>query len=246
VSQALKKQNSPHDHFIKGILKYKEVMQDLPKLLPFELIAYLAPEKLKLEPATYIDERLAASHSDLLFSCEFHQHPGFLYLLFEHQNKVPLKMPLRMGGYTFRIVADWEKAHPRARTVPAVVPIVIYQGRRRWKAPTQVLAMTDLPPKLKDQFRSLLLSSGFLLINLNEIDIEALRCGFILKLSLGLMKANAHGRQVDWLHKNADLLNKLLSAKNGPEILRLMLTYIFHTEKRTKEADESLDMADVG
>jgi hypothetical protein len=234
VNQGLKKQNSPHDHFIKGILKYEQAMRDLPQLLPIALAAYLSPQKLKLEPASYSDQRLAASHSDLLFSCEFQHHPGFLYLLFEHQSKIPAGMPLRVGGYSFRIVDDWAKAHPGSKTVPAVIPIVIYQGKRPWNAPTELLQMTELPAKMKDEFRSVLLSAGFLLVDLNRIDIEALRCGFILKLSLGLMKATARDAQLQWLQTNADLLNKLLSEKNGPEILRLMLTYIFHTEKRTK------------
>jgi predicted transposase YdaD len=182
VNQGLKKQNSPHDHFIKGILKYEQAMRDLPKLLPIALAAYLSPRKLKLEPASYIDQRLAASHSDLLFSCEFQHHPGFVYLLFEHQSKIPARMPLRVGGYSFRIVDDWAKAHPGSKTVPAVIPIVIYQGKRPWNAPTELLQMTELPAKMKDEFRSVLPSAGFLLVDLNRIDIEALRCGFILKL----------------------------------------------------------------
>ncbi len=47
LSNRRKKQNSQHDHFSKGILKYQAVLLDLLKLLPFELAAYLAAKKLR-------------------------------------------------------------------------------------------------------------------------------------------------------------------------------------------------------
>jgi predicted transposase/invertase (TIGR01784 family) len=132
----LRKQGSPHDHFIKGIAKYKEALCDLPLLLPKSIVNQLSVETVNLGPGSYIDEQLSSSYSDLLLSCKFAGKPGFLYLLFEHQSKPERNMSWRVTDYSVQIVKNWRKKNPGKKLFPAVVPVVLYQSRRPWNAPT--------------------------------------------------------------------------------------------------------------
>jgi len=136
--------SSPHDRFIRGIVKYKEVLRDLPLLLPGSLARRLSLDTVKIEPGSYIDEQLASGYSDLLFSCQFAGQRGFLYFLFEHQSKPERDMPLRMADYTLQITKDWRKRNHGAKTLPIVVPVVLYQSKRRWTGPTQYSELLEV------------------------------------------------------------------------------------------------------
>lgn len=60
-------------------------------------------------------------------------------------------MALRMLGYQLRI---WERhlAQPeqrsRTRPLPLIIPVVIYQGRRQWIAPTDLADLIDVDQDL--------------------------------------------------------------------------------------------------
>lgn len=80
----------------------------------------------------------------LMFCSRPSVHSGrdaYLYVLIEHQSTPDRLMALRMLGYQLRI---WERhlARPeqrsRTRPLPLIIPVVIYQGRRQWIAPTDL------------------------------------------------------------------------------------------------------------
>ena len=168
---APKSKASPHDRFIKGMATYKEVLQDLPKVLPPEILKHLSLRSVQLQPGSYIDDRLAHAASDLLFSCRFRDKDGFLYFLFEHQTSPAWDMPLRTADYTVRILNDWRREHPKARRLPPVVPVVLYQSRRAWNFPRRLNELLDLEPGLRQELDHVLLSGGFFLIDLKAADL---------------------------------------------------------------------------
>jgi predicted transposase/invertase (TIGR01784 family) len=127
-----RRSQSPHDSFLKGILKDSENVRDLLRCaLPREVYNILQPREVHLEAGSYVDESLSKLYSDLLFSCRFKNGPGMLYFLVEHQTKTDHWMALRTTDYSIEILKDWIKAHPRERLLPMVVPVVVYQGRSR-------------------------------------------------------------------------------------------------------------------
>src|SRR5438445_10629684 len=113
--------SSPHDSFIKAIARHKEAAAGLLSLLPPQITNGVTIADVTLESGTYVDEQLASTHSDLLFSCRFKGRPGFLYFLLEHQTRAEWKMPFRMADYTMRILKDWQKLNPAAKKFPAIV-----------------------------------------------------------------------------------------------------------------------------
>jgi hypothetical protein len=54
--------------------------------------------------------------------------------------------------------------------------------------------------------------------------VEGLNCGLLLKLALGLMKAVAAKKQMEWLAKNRAALAQLLERPEGRTILRVILS----------------------
>ena len=90
-------------------------------------------------PASYVSRDLHQRHSDLVWRIRF-QDERWLYVvvLLEFQSTVDQRMAVRMLTYTGllyeRLIADG--ALQENDKLPPVLPIVIYNGARRWNAPT--------------------------------------------------------------------------------------------------------------
>ena len=99
-----------------------------------------------------MDEELEASQCDLLFEVQWQAGDGqagagqagagaagsepqrlLLYVLFEHQSTPNRWMRFRLLEYCCRIWGDALLADNKRRELPPIVPVVFYQGRRRWR-----------------------------------------------------------------------------------------------------------------
>jgi hypothetical protein len=89
--------HNPHDKFFKEAFGRPEVAREfLQTYLPSRLVRAIDWQTLKQEPASFVDERLAGSSSDLLYSARLRGEPVLLYCLFEHQSTVDADMPFRL------------------------------------------------------------------------------------------------------------------------------------------------------
>ena len=62
-----------------------------------------------------------------------------------------------------RIWDQYERDHPKARRLPAVIPLVVYQGVDHWTSPVQLLDVMDLSPAAKQEMQAWLPRFGLLL-----------------------------------------------------------------------------------
>jgi predicted transposase YdaD len=192
-------------------------------------------QEVKLEPGSYVDEQLASSYSDLLYSGRLGGRAGLTYFLIEHQSTVYRMMALRINSYCLAALQDWVKSHPGAKTVPPIVPIVVHQGERNWNAPTELKELYGFEPEMEKALGNHVPSGGFILIDLKKLDLEELRCGLLLRLTLSLLKAVVEQKHIEWLEEYGDHLATLSRRADGKTILRLMLNYVAATRKRTSD-----------
>ena len=74
---------------------------------------------------------------------------ALFYILFEHQSSVDPLMPWRMLRYAVKIWDRWLLDNPNASTLPAIVPLVLYNGRTRWTGPLQFQDLIHIPTDLR-------------------------------------------------------------------------------------------------
>jgi hypothetical protein len=97
--------DSPHDALVRRTFSSVEyAAAEFRALLPARLVARTDFSTLELCSGSYVDDTLAASQSDLLFSVRISDKPALLYVLFEHQSSVDKLMPLRLLRYVVRIL----------------------------------------------------------------------------------------------------------------------------------------------
>ena len=91
-------------------------------------------------PASYVSHDLRQRHGDLVWRVRFHdQRCLYLVLHLEFQSTVNRAMAVRMLAYTtllYQMIGEGVLREHDA--LPPVLPIVIYNGRRRWNAPADV------------------------------------------------------------------------------------------------------------
>ena len=133
----------PHDHLFRKVFsEATEAAGLLRPNLPECLSSTLNWSTLTLLDRSYVDEELEASESDLLFEVQWQSGAGaagskperlLLYVLFEHQSTPNRWMRFRLLEYCCRIWADALRADNKRAELPPIVPVVFYQGKRRWR-----------------------------------------------------------------------------------------------------------------
>ena len=92
-------------------------------------------------PASYVSHDLRQRHGDLVWRVRFHDERWlYLVLHLEFQSTVDRAMAVRMLAYTTLLYQKLigEGVLREHDALPPVLPIVIYNGRRRWNAAADV------------------------------------------------------------------------------------------------------------
>ncbi|ECE7751455.1 Rpn family recombination-promoting nuclease/putative transposase [Salmonella enterica subsp. enterica serovar Ngili] len=120
-----------HDGLFKLFLREPVTARDfLSAHLPQDIRARVRLETLKLEPGSFVDQKLRELHSDVLYSVETADgDAGYIYCLVEHQSTADRMMAWRMMRYSMAVMdAHLKKGNV---TLPVVVPLLFYQGTVR-------------------------------------------------------------------------------------------------------------------
>jgi hypothetical protein len=138
--------HQPNDKLLKATFSTPENARAFfENHLPPELATALDWNSLALEPSSFIDPQFASSESDLLFHIKVQQSDAFLYLLFEHQSSEDPRMALRLLSYILRIWERFAQNQAPPAKLPAILPVVLAQGKRPWKTSTNLEDLIDLP-----------------------------------------------------------------------------------------------------
>ena len=119
---------------------------------------------------SFISEHYKETESDLIYKIQFHNHEIYIYILIEFQSTVDPFMALRVLNYITNFYMDFLVNNSGIKKLPAVFPIVLYNGEASWTAPVNLSALIEQNPPL-DAFA---LDFQYFLIAENQYSQEAL------------------------------------------------------------------------
>ena len=133
-----------HDPAYKRLFSQPRMVQDLMR-------GFVAPDwsdaldfsTLKPVPASFVSHRLRQRHGDLVWQVRFRDDWLYLLLLLEFQSTIEPAMAVRVLTYTgllYEKLIDDGVLREHGK-LPPVLPIVIYNGSKRWTAAEDVAAM---------------------------------------------------------------------------------------------------------
>ena len=129
-------------------------------------------------------------HADMLWRIRATDETWlYLLVLLEFQSTIDRRMALRMLDYTVRVLQgiDEEDLGP-VREYPPVLPLVIYNGERRWSAATDV---RELFAPVPEELFEYLPRHRYLLIELQAVDLSLLPRENVLSMIAGLEQARS-------------------------------------------------------
>ena len=144
------------DASYKKLFSSPLLVRDLIKgFVPDEWLQSLDYDTLEKYPGSYVTDDLRGRADDVVWRVKVGAHWVYLYLLIEFQSAVDKYMALRMMVYVGLLYQDLILAGqiPKGSKLPPILPIVLYNGARRWKAATEVSDLIAVVPGLVAQFR---------------------------------------------------------------------------------------------
>ncbi len=229
--------HSPHDKFFKEQFSRIEVARDFFQTYLPPAIAQAADwETLQLLPGHFVDERLTAQSSDLLYSVQLAGAPLLLYLLFEHKSRPDVWTRFQMLQYVVRIWEQWLKTERLPGGVegklPPILPFVLHQGETDWNLSTQFTDLVAIPEALTEALVRFQPNFEHALLDLHRVPLAELSGGVLLHVALTLMKAVREGTVTEWLEVVAPHLAELLEHPDQAGLLRVFLRYLTQAEAR--------------
>ena len=122
--------STPHDALFKSFLTHPDAARDFMEIhLPKDLRELCDLDSLKLESASFVDEKLRALHSDILWSVKTREGDGYIYVVIEHQSREDIHMAFRLMRYSMAVMQRHIE-HDKRRPLPLVIPMLFYHGSR--------------------------------------------------------------------------------------------------------------------
>ena len=225
-------QGDPHDHIFRYSFGQSEVARaHFEAYLPAVVVSGVEWDGLEQVKDSFIDEELKKTESDLLYRAPLKSGGElFLYMLFEHQRSRDYRMPLRLLGYMTRIWTKWLSEHggsPRRKPrLPLIVPLVLYNGERRWTASGQFIELFPAGD-VRDALEGMIPNFGYDILDLSQTPDEDIRGAVLGQMVLLLMKWADHDdfwqRFEAWLETLEAIQN---APKHGIATIEAMMRYI--------------------
>lgn len=197
-----------HDASYKRIFAHKRTMADLLRGFVGDLARHLDFPTLERLPASFVTEHLGQRHADLLWKMQTAESRWvYLLVLLEFQSTVDSRMALRMLDYTIRVLQGLARddLHSDGR-YPPILPLVIYNGERRWNASTEVRDHFAPVPR---EFVGYLPRHRYLLIDIKALDPTVLPVENVVSLVAMLEQADSQARLEDLGASLADWLRRV-------------------------------------
>ncbi|MFD3272931.1 Rpn family recombination-promoting nuclease/putative transposase [Paenibacillus dendritiformis] len=133
-----------HDTSYRFLLSSKKLFVELLRsFVQKEWVKRIDETNVQEIPHSFVLQNFKRKEADLVYRVKLNGQDVVFYLLLEMQSTVDFLMPYRLLLYQVEIwrylMKDQEKTKgkPKAFRLPPIVPIVLYNGKRRWTASRQ-------------------------------------------------------------------------------------------------------------
>ena len=170
-------QNQKHDEGYKYILsKASNFLHFLKKYFPAPWTADISVGDLENVKESFVTKEYSKIDSDLIYKLKLGGSDVYFYVLVELQSRVDQTMPFRLLRYMVELLNyifknKEEKSRERKDfRLPAVVPIILYDGERPWTAVKSFKEYTEN----YEIFGNNIIDFEYLLLDLNRTDDSAI------------------------------------------------------------------------
>ncbi len=138
-----------HDSGYKKLFSNRTIFRQLLEtFVNQEWVHSLDFDKCEPLDKSFISEHYKETESDLIYKVQFQDREVYIYILIEFQSTVDPFMALRVLNYITNFYMDFLVNNSGVNKLPAVFPIVLYNGSTAWTAPVNLSALIEQNPPL--------------------------------------------------------------------------------------------------
>lgn len=128
-----------HDSGYKKLFSNKVIFRQLLETFVTEdWVQELDFDNCETVDKSFISEHYKETESDIIYKVRLRDNDLYIFVLIEFQSRVERFMALRMLNYITDFYMDYVASNPGVKTLPAIFPILLYNGDAQWTAPTTI------------------------------------------------------------------------------------------------------------
>ena len=182
---------SPHDPSYKQFFSNPDMVASLLRdLVPEDFVNDLDFSTLEQCSGSYVTDDLRDRHDDIIWRLRWRDSWMYLYLLLEFQSTIDPWMAVRILAYTALLWQDLIKSGTvrDGESLPPVLPIVIYNGRKPWTAAQDV---AELLPPIRGPLRRYQPRQSYFLLDEGRVPEDLLHTGGLAAQLVRLERADS-------------------------------------------------------
>ncbi|HEV8578541.1 MAG TPA: Rpn family recombination-promoting nuclease/putative transposase [Thermoanaerobaculia bacterium] len=207
---ARRKKTAPgHDPGYKRLFSHPKMVEELLRgFLDGDWVAQLDFSTLERVGNSFVSADLRERHSDLIWRLRLKGGEGgwvYLYLLLEFQSTSDPLMAVRLLTYVALLLEDVVRREPPkpGDRLPAVFPLVLYNGKGRWRTPLRLESLFAPVPK---ELRRYLPHLTYLLLDEQRLNLKRPELRQNLTAALFHIEANEEPTALPSLSRSLDEL----------------------------------------
>jgi predicted transposase/invertase (TIGR01784 family) len=237
-----------HDHGYKRLFSHPQTVEELVRgFLRRDWVERLDFSTLERVGNGFVSDDLRERQSDIVWRMRWSgEGEGwfYLYLLLEFQSTSYPFMAVRMLTYVSLLIEEIirkEMLKPGAK-IPAVLPVVLYNGKRPWRAPLDLASLfVDVPESLRRHLPRL----RYLVLDENRLDLD--RPELSRNRVASLFHIETTKEPEEFLHLTRKLA-ALLPQSEEPELRRTITIWLLSVLRRSFPGvtiPETVDLEDT-
>ena len=221
---------NPHDKLFKEVWSKKQNAIDfLNNYLPKNILKLMDLNSLAISKDSFIDEKLKEFYSDMLYQVNIMDKKGYLYFLFEHKSYPDYFIHLQLLEYLVKIWRQEIKNNPKIKTLPVVIPMVLYHGKSTWKIHKNFLSLFNAEDGLLKRF---IPDFEYILFDLTIWSDDEIMGNIYTKAVLLLFKYIFKPELREKLPDILSLLNELENNESGLQYIESLLKYLMNSAEK--------------
>ena len=223
-----------YDEQYKKLFAFPLMVEDLVRAFVSQLGAADFSTLQKLS-SDYVSDELLKRHGDTVWRLRMPGGWAYLLLLLEFQSRDDYYMALRILIYTGMLYQELVRnAAPEAReALPAVLPIVLYNGTPRWRAPQE---MGELIAQVEEELAPYQPAQRYLVIEERHVAADEVPSDNLMGAVIGLEQS----RTAADLIQVANALPERLERSENVELRRVFIDWLTTSMEQVKPAGEEL------
>ena len=229
-----------YDEQYKKLFAFPRMVEDLLRaFVGRDLLGAIDVSTLRKLSSDYVSDELLTRRGDTVWRLRVPGGWACLLLLLEFQSRDDRYMALRILSYTSLLYQELVRNEaPEARVaLPAVLPVVLYNGAPRWRAPQDI---GDLIAPVAEGLAPYQPSQRYLVIEEQHVAADAVPSGNLMGAVIGLEQSRTPADLV----RVADALPERLAGSENVELRRVFVDWLRSSIGQVMPAGEELPAMD--